>query len=138
MDHDIVMKDGMFNFEDNRKNVIVDNQKILKSLFLPSSTMADLIPPEYAWLVPIVIPFLIGLIIGIVVKRTMKLILALAALLIILVIVGFIQLPAITDIARAAMKYLPVIWTEANPLINIIPYSSVTFLIGLILGIWKG
>jgi len=100
--------------------------------------MANLIPPEYAWLIPIAIPFLIGLIIGIVVKRTIKLILALAALLIILVVVGYMQLPAISDIARAAMTYLPALWAEADPLINLLPYSSATFLIGLILGIWKG
>lgn len=107
-------------------------------MHIVSLTMASLIPPEFAWIVPIVIPFLIGLILGVVVKKTIKLILAIVVLIAILVIVGYTQLPAFEDIARAATKYLPMLWAEAGPLINILPYSSATFLIGLALGLWKG
>jgi len=100
--------------------------------------MASLIPPEFAWIIPIVIPFLIGLIIGVVVKKTIKLILAVVVLIAILVVVGYTQLPTFEDIAGAATKYLPMLWAEAGPLINILPYSSATFLVGLALGLWKG
>ncbi len=47
-------------------------------------------------------------------------------------------LPSIQDIIQKASEYLPMIWSEVGGLINILPYSSVTFIIGLILGLWKG
>jgi uncharacterized membrane protein (Fun14 family) len=95
-------------------------------------------PPEYAWIVPVIVPFVIGLIVGVIIKKTLKLVLALIVLLIILAAVGYTQLPTFEEIARAALKYLPMLWTEASPLINILPYSSLTFLLGLALGLWKG
>ncbi|MGQ9781261.1 MAG: hypothetical protein ACUVQ8_03255 [Nitrososphaeria archaeon] len=100
--------------------------------------MADLVPPEFAWIIPIVIPFLIGLIVGVIIKRTVKLVIAVIVLLIILVAIGYTQIPAFEDIAKATLKYLPTLWAEAAPLINMLPYSSATFLVGLALGLWKG
>ncbi|MEM3403827.1 MAG: hypothetical protein QXJ17_04785 [Nitrososphaeria archaeon] len=100
--------------------------------------MLEIIPPEYAWLIPLAIPFLIGLIVGVVIKRTLKLIIILVVLILVLVAVGYTQLPAFDDIAKAASKYLPTLWEEAGPLINMIPYSSATFLLGLGIGLWKG
>lgn len=96
------------------------------------------VPPEIAWIIPIAIPFIIGLIIGVIVKRTLKLVLAVVVLLIILVAVGYTQFPTFEEILRSALEYLPMLWEEAGPLVNILPYSSATFLIGLALGLWKG
>ncbi len=35
--------------------------------------MALIIPPEYAWIIPIVVPLIIGFLIGVIIKRTIKL-----------------------------------------------------------------
>ncbi len=100
--------------------------------------MTNLIPPEYAWIVPIVVPFIIGLIVGVIIKKALKLIIALIVLIVFLAVVGYTQLPSFEEIAKAALMYLPKIWAEASPLLNILPYSSLTFLLGLALGLWKG
>ncbi|MGB9725011.1 MAG: hypothetical protein ACPLZF_00850 [Nitrososphaeria archaeon] len=100
--------------------------------------MVNFVPPEYAWIIPVIVPFIIGLIVGVIIKRALKLVLALIILLIVLVAVGYTQLPTFEEIARAALKYLPILWAEASPLTNILPYSSITFLLGLALGLWKG
>jgi len=100
--------------------------------------MTNIVPPEYAWIIPIIVPFIIGLLVGVIVKKTLKLVLALIVLLIVLAAVGYTQLPSFEEIARAALKYLPMLWAEAGPLINILPYSSLTFLLGLAIGLWKG
>jgi uncharacterized membrane protein (Fun14 family) len=97
-----------------------------------------IIPPEYAWIVPIIVPFIIGLLIGIIIKRTVKLAIIILILILILGALGYISLPSIQDIIQKASEYLPMIWREAGGLINVLPYSSITFIIGLLLGIWKG
>jgi len=96
------------------------------------------IPAEYAWIIPLVIPFIIGLLVGVLVKRTAKLIVVLVALILVLGAVGCAQLPTISEVLVKALVYLPVIKKEAGTLINILPYSSATFLIGLAIGLWKG
>ena len=98
----------------------------------------ELIPPEYAWIIPVVIPFLIGLMAGVIIKRALKLIIAVVALVIILAAVGYVELPSLEAIIKNALTYLPLIQEKASPLVNIIPYSSASFLIGLGLGLWKG
>jgi len=95
------------------------------------------VPPEIAWIVPIVVPFIIGLIVGLVVKRTIKLILALALLLIILIATGYVSI-TFQDIYDKALEFLPTIINMGSSFGNILPYSSLTFIIGLLLGLWKG
>ncbi|MCS7138460.1 MAG: hypothetical protein NZ873_00165 [Crenarchaeota archaeon] len=94
-------------------------------------------PPEVAWIVPIVIPFVIGLLIGFIVKRTIKLIIVIALLVIVLIITGYVSI-TFQDIYDKAMEFLPVIIDLGSGLGNILPYSSLTFIIGLLLGLWKG
>jgi len=95
------------------------------------------IPPEIAWVFPIIIPFLIGLLIGAIAKRTLKLMLLLASLVILLVISGTVSL-TFQDIYDRAMEFLPKLISTGHGVIDILPYSSVMFMIGLAVGLWKG
>ena len=97
-----------------------------------------LIPTEFAWIIPLAVPFLIGLISGVIVKRALKLILAIIVLIIILAVIGYVQFPSTEAFLKDALTYLPQIQQKAGPLINILPYTSASFLIGLALGLWKG
>jgi len=94
------------------------------------------VPPEIAWLVPVIIPFIIGLLVGVIVKRAVKLIFAIVALVIILIVTGAISL-GFSDIYDKAMEFLPKL-TGGGGIIGILPYSSAAFLVGLALGLWKG
>ncbi|MEM3712958.1 MAG: hypothetical protein QXR97_05435 [Thermoproteota archaeon] len=95
------------------------------------------VPPELAWIVPVVVPFIIGLLIGFIVKRTIKLIFAIILLVIILVITGYISI-TFQDLYDKAMEFLPTVINLGSSLGNILPYSSLMFIIGLLLGLWKG
>jgi uncharacterized membrane protein (Fun14 family) len=95
------------------------------------------VPPEIAWIVPIAVPFVIGLLVGLIVKRTVKLAFAILALVIILVATGFVSF-TFQEIFDSAMKLLPKIIDLGSGLKNVLPYSSITFIIGLALGLWKG
>ena len=94
-------------------------------------------PPEVAWIVPIVMPLIIGLLVGFIVKHKMKLMFAIAALVVLLVFSGIISI-AYQDIFDQALKLLPRIIGTGSGLIDVLPYSSLTFIIGLALGLWKG
>ena len=96
-----------------------------------------MITPELAWIVPIVIPLLIGLLVGVIVKNSIKLIFSIGALVILLVLTGYISL-TFQDVFDQAMKLLPRIIGTGSGLIDVLPYSAVTFIIGLALGLWKG
>ncbi|MFH1820895.1 MAG: hypothetical protein ABH852_00410 [Methanobacteriota archaeon] len=95
------------------------------------------IPPEIAWIVPIVVPFVLGLLVGVVVKKAMNLLLIIAALVIVLIATGAVSL-TFQDLFEKAMQILPKFYESGNGLLNVLPYSSVTFLVGLALGLWRG
>lgn len=93
--------------------------------------------PQIAWIIPIIIPFIIGLLVGVIIRQSIKLIFSIAALVAILVFTGFIAL-TFQDILNQAINYLPKLIETGTRLIDIILYSTTTFLIGLVLGLWKG
>jgi uncharacterized membrane protein (Fun14 family) len=92
------------------------------------------IPPEIAWLVPVILPFIIGLLIGGIIKRGLKLLVLIVALVIVLVATGILSV-TFSDLYDAAMKFLPKLYDVGSGLGNVLPYSSVSFLIGLALGL---
>ncbi|MDQ1280735.1 MAG: hypothetical protein QG670_1998 [Thermoproteota archaeon] len=67
----------------------------------------------------------------------MKLMFAITALVVLLVFSGVISI-GYQDIFDQALKLLPRIIGIGSGLIDILPYSSLTFIIGLALGLWKG
>jgi uncharacterized membrane protein (Fun14 family) len=94
-------------------------------------------PPEVAWIVPVIIPAIIGLLVGVIVKHSIKLIFAVAALVVLLVLLGFVSL-TVQDVFDQALKFLPRILGTGSGFIDVLPYSSITFIIGLGIGLWKG
>ena len=94
-------------------------------------------PPEIAWLVPIILPLLIGLVVGVIVKNSLKLIVTITALIILLVLTRYISI-TFQDVFDQALKFLPKIIQTGSGLIGILPYSTITFIIGFGLGFWKG
>jgi uncharacterized membrane protein (Fun14 family) len=91
------------------------------------------IPPEIAWLIPVVLPFIIGLLVGAIIKKGLKLLVVVVALIIVLVATGVLSL-TFTDLFDEAMKFLPMLYNVGIGWLNVLPYSSVAFLIGLALG----
>ena len=94
-------------------------------------------PTELAWIVPVVFPFLIGLLVGVIVKESVKLIFPITALIILLVAAGYLSL-AFVDIFDKAMEYLPSIIRAGRGSIDVLPYSTTAFIVGLVLGLWRG
>jgi len=91
------------------------------------------IPPEIAWLVPIILPFIIGLLVGAVIKKGLKFLVLIVALVIVLVVTGILSV-TFSGLYAQAMQFLPKLYDVGHGWLNVLPYSSITFLIGLVLG----
>ncbi len=81
--------------------------------------------------IPLIAPFHIGLLCGFIIKRTIKLLFAVAALLIVLSVTGF--LTAIN--LEGFISYVPKIIDLGGGILDIIPYTATTFLVGLGIGL---
>jgi len=82
-------------------------------------------------------PFLIGLLVGALVKKALNLVILAVALVIVLVATGTIGL-TYGELFNEALNILPRLWGGAQGWLGILPYSTVGFLIGLALGLWRG
>jgi len=91
------------------------------------------IPPEIAWIIPIVLPLIIGLLVGAIIKKGFKLLMLVVVLIIVLIATGVLSL-TFSDLFTEAMKILPKLYDAGAGWLNVLPYSTITFVIGLILG----
>lgn len=91
------------------------------------------IPPEIAWIIPIVLPFIIGLLVGAIVKKGFKVVMLVVVLIIVLIATGVLSL-AFSELFTDAMKILPKFYDAGAGWLNVLPYSSIMFVIGLVLG----
>jgi len=91
---------------------------------------------DFAWIIPIAVPFVIGLLVGAAAKQAMKLIFILIALVAVLVFTGVISL-SFSDLWTKAVTSLPQLFGAGSAL-NLLPYTSISFLAGLAIGLLKG
>jgi uncharacterized membrane protein (Fun14 family) len=91
------------------------------------------IPPEIAWIIPIVLPLIIGFLVGAIIKKGFKLLVLVIVLIIVLIATGVLSL-TFSDLFTEAMKLLPQLYDTGVGWLNVLPYSAITFVIGLVLG----
>lgn len=85
-----------------------------------------------------VLPLVLGFVVGMIVKRVLKLGIAIAALVIILIVLGIISPSQVLGPLVALYHSAGEVKSAAENLAGYLPYSSVTFLIGLAIGFLKG
>jgi hypothetical protein len=92
------------------------------------------IPIEIAWLVPLIVPFIVGLLVGAIIKKGLKLLILIVALVIVLVAFGVLSV-TFSGLYATAMTVLPKLYDVGHGWLNALPYASITFLIGLAIGL---
>lgn len=90
------------------------------------------------FLVAAIVPLIIGFIVGIIVRSALKIGIALAVLVILLIAVGIISPNQVLTPLLSFVKSGSSLTTYANRVAGYLPYSSLTFLIGLAIGLLKG
>jgi uncharacterized membrane protein (Fun14 family) len=86
----------------------------------------------------VIVPIILGFIIGLIVKKVLKIGLLVAILVLVLIAIGVLApdqvLTPIVSLARSG----PSLTSKVGQIAGYLPYSSITFLIGLAAGFYKG
>jgi uncharacterized membrane protein (Fun14 family) len=89
-------------------------------------------------LVALVGPFVVGLLVGVLAKRILSVALILIALFIALAALGYMSPEQVTRLLQQLGYAAKDALESAMKIKDAVPYSSVAFLIGLAIGLWKG
>jgi uncharacterized membrane protein (Fun14 family) len=89
-------------------------------------------------LVAFVGPFVVGLLVGVLAKRALSEALILIALFIALAAIGYKSPEQVTELLQQLGYAARDALDSAMKIKDAVPYSSVAFLIGLAIGLWKG
>ena len=102
--------------------------------------MVAILPPDLSttFLAALVVPLVLGFLVGIVAKALFKVGVAIALIVIILMVVGAITpsqlVGPVVSLFRSGQSYA----TKVTQIAGYLPYSSVTFIVGLAVGFLKG
>ena len=104
--------------------------------------MVNYIPDlSITFLIAAIVPLVLGFIVGMIVKAVFKIGLAIAVIILILIVLGVITPDQILTPLASLIKSgatQTAIKNEVQRLAGYLPWSSITFIIGLILGFLKG
>ena len=102
--------------------------------------MVNFLPPDLSttFLVAAILPLIIGFIVGVIVRSALKIGIAIAALVVILIALGIVSPDQILQPLLSVVKSGPALAADAQRLAGYLPYSSLTFVIGLAIGLLKG
>ena len=89
-------------------------------------------------LVALVGPFVVGVLVGVLAKRILSVALILIALFIALAALGYMSPEQVTRLLQQLGYAAKDALDSAMKIKDAVPYSSVAFLIGLAIGLWKG
>ncbi|MDE1854286.1 MAG: hypothetical protein KGI38_11155 [Thaumarchaeota archaeon] len=102
--------------------------------------MVTFLPPDLSttFLVAAILPLIIGFIVGVIIKSALKIGIAIAVLVIILIALGIVTPGQVLAPILSLVHSSGSITTYANRVAGYLPYSSLTFIIGLAVGLLKG
>jgi len=91
-----------------------------------------------AFLVAAIVPLILGFLVGTVIKQALKVGAVIAIILLVLIFIGALTPTQVIQPILSAVKGSgPQALTEAKRLSSYLPYSSITFLIGLAVGFYR-
>jgi hypothetical protein len=102
---------------------------------MPTIAVPDL---STAFIVAAVVPLILGFLVGTVIKQALKVGAVIAIIILLLIFIGALTpSQVIQPIMSAVRGSGPQALTEAKRLSSYLPYSSITFLIGLAVGFYR-
>jgi uncharacterized membrane protein (Fun14 family) len=102
--------------------------------------MAGILAPDLSttFLVAAILPLILGFIVGVILKSALKIGIALVLLVIILIALGIISPDQVLKPLLSLVSSGGTLSSDVQRLAGFLPYSSLTFIIGLAVGFWKG
>ncbi len=102
--------------------------------------MVTILPPDASltFILALLVPLILGFLVGIIIKSALKIGIAIAIIILLLIAIGILTpdqvLPPIISLFRSGSALA----TKVTEIAGFLPYSSITFIIGLIIGFFKG
>lgn len=90
------------------------------------------------FLIAALVPLILGFIVGLIVKSVLKIGIALALLVIVLILLGVVTPGQVLTPLLGLVKSGSSLTNEVSRVASYLPYSSITFIIGLVIGFWRG
>jgi len=90
------------------------------------------------FLIASILPLILGFIVGLIVKSVLKIGIALALLIIVLIVLGVITPDQVLKPILSLVKSSGTIESYVQRVAGYLPYSSLTFIVGLVIGFLKG
>jgi uncharacterized membrane protein (Fun14 family) len=102
--------------------------------------MVSLALPDLSttFLVAAILPIILGFIVGVIIRSALKIGIAIAVIIVLLIAAGMISPNQVLQPILSLVKSGPELVSYAQRVAGYLPYSSLTFLIGLAVGLWKG
>ncbi|MGA2666100.1 MAG: hypothetical protein ABSF83_14260 [Nitrososphaerales archaeon] len=86
----------------------------------------------------LLVPLILGFLVGIVAKAAMRIGVAIAIIIVILIVTGFLTPNQVIQPLVQLAKSGPGLATKVNQIAGYLPYSSITFIVGFVIGVFKG
>jgi hypothetical protein len=101
--------------------------------------MALILPPvaSTTFILALVVPLAIGFLVGIVIKSALKIGAALAIIALLLIFIGILTPSQVIQPILSAVRSGPALTSKVQQVAGYLPYSSITFLIGLAIGFFR-
>lgn len=102
--------------------------------------MAAILPPDLSttFIIAALLPLVIGFVVGLLIKKVLEIGLIIAAILLLLIIAGFLSPDQVLKPLLGFLKSSSSVSDWVKRLAGYLPYTSLTFIVGLIIGFLKG
>jgi hypothetical protein len=102
--------------------------------------MTSILPPDASvgFLTSLIVPLILGFLVGIVIKSILKVGLAIAFIIVILIATGILAPDQVIGSVVSIFSRGESLITQVKQIAGYLPYSSVAFIIGAVIGYFKG
>jgi uncharacterized membrane protein (Fun14 family) len=102
--------------------------------------MTSVLAPDgsITFIAALLVPLVLGFLVGIIAREAIKIGVAVAVIIVVLIVAGFITpnqvIQPLVQLARSG----PGLSTKVSQIAGYLPYSTLTFIAGLVIGFFKG
>jgi hypothetical protein len=102
--------------------------------------MSSILPPDASitFIAALLVPLILGFLVGIIAKAAIRIGVAIAVIIVILILVGFLTPNQVIQPFVQLIRSGPALAPKVAQVAGYLPYSSLTFIVGFVIGFFKG
>jgi hypothetical protein len=102
--------------------------------------MTSILPPDASltFLAALLAPLILGFLVGVIAKAAVRIGVAIAIIVLLLIAIGFLTPSQLLQPLVQLIKSGPSLEPKVDQIEGYLPYSSLTFIVGLVIGFFKG